>query len=206
MPKTITDPETGEEIEVFEEEEFDEEVEARLQERLEQVKEETRKEWETKLREKEEELNRLKSEFEGLDDKDRNFAKLRAQIKDKEKQIEALKEEFSSEIRKLRTSLQEKSVQEMINNLVGSDEELREKVLYHFNRLSGKDDDPEDVQERIKDAYLLATGGANIDPLKQVASGGRAAAQEEAIDESVKEIGKKMFGLTEEDFEKYAKK
>jgi len=213
--KTIKDPETGEETEVYEKEEFEQEVAQKLEEEKTKIQEELEvkeKEWEDKeqdfqsqLSEKEKELDELKDTY-SYDDKDKNFAKLRDQIKAKEKEVKEIKNNFQKEISGLRTSMEKKEVDSIVSIMAGSDNELKDKILHHYGRIKDTADTRDQIMEKMKDAYVLATGGIG-DPLAQTmgTAGSASVKKDETLPEDVKEIGR-QFGLTDEDFQKASKK
>jgi DNA repair exonuclease SbcCD ATPase subunit len=218
MPKTIKDPETGEEMDVYEREEFEQEVSKKLEEektKIQEEWEEKEKDWsgkeqefQTQLEEKEKELEELKSAAPyDYDDSKKNFAKLREQVKAKEKEIKDIKTEFQKEIGGLRTSMQQKEVDAVVSTMAGSDQNLKDKILHHYGRIKDEADTRDQIVEKMKDAYVLATGDVTGNPLAQaMGTGGSAPGKrEETVSEDVKDIGMKRFGLTDEDFKQHGK-
>jgi len=113
---------------------------------------------------------KLMEENKKLKDKELNFQKLRTK---KESEISAEKKEelgsIQDQIREMEKGLEEKHRQFVesqfnqardtkLKSLVGDDADLREKVLYHYDRLKDETTTAEDVAKKLNDAYILATG------------------------------------------------
>jgi chromosome segregation ATPase len=210
MPQKIVDAE-GKEHEVLTQEEIDAKVQAAVSSKESELK--------SAIEEKDTRLGSLQSELEtareALDkagEGTKDWASARGQIKGLEAKIGELeqarnreKEEFSGEIRKVRTAVFQGQVDSMIKNLSGEDEELKKKIEFQYNRL-GVADNEKDAQEKMKDAFLLATG-RQAPNMFNVArgTGGDAPRVNQPASQELSELGSR-FGLSDEDIKKYGNK
>lgn len=197
MPKKITG-EDGNEIEVY----TQEEIESLVSE---------------KTKEKDATLSAMQAELEELkkDEGKRDWASTRTQMKDLQSKIEALttnleaeRKKFAEDLRTVRTSVFQGTVDSMLSGLSSGDVELSKKIKYHYDRLGGADAiDEKDAAEKMKDAYLLATGKQAPNPLAVArgASFGSAPKTPEPASQAVSELGRR-FGITEDDVKKYTQK
>ena len=159
-----------------------EEVEAKLDEIREQTKTESQgviDDLQTKLSDKESELATAQEELTKERSKDKNLAGQRKVIENKAKEIETLKadvdkikKDYETKFTEIERKGKERMVTNMIDELSGSDKNLRDKVKFYYDTFRPIDETnkkPEDIekeiQERIKNAYTLATGGRASRPL-----------------------------------------
>lgn len=134
-------------------------------------------------------LEDKEKELSGLKDKDHNFGKVTEQKKELEGQIEDLTKRVAD--------AEQKPIQYAKKNALdafaGEDKELREKIEFHFNRLGKEVKNPEEVDQLMKEAYLLATGRSvptNVARTHQSSGGGNnrvAPVNSGQIDSEVKE-------------------
>jgi hypothetical protein len=110
----------------------------------------------------------MQAKLANLENKDLNFKTLR------EKKLSALSDEEKEEIHKKTLEVVEKSkeiedkqnkfielqrkeyIDDALNAIVGEDEKEREKILFHYNRLSDKADTKREIITKVRDAYNLA--------------------------------------------------
>lgn len=199
MPNKIVDAE-GNEHEVLTQEEID----AKVQEAVAAK--------ETEIGNLKTELETAKEALNGASEGTKDWAAARGQIKSLESKIAELntakerdKEEFSKEIRNVRTSVFKSQIDSMLDNLSGGDEELKKKIEFRYTQL-GVADNEKDAQEKMKDAFLLATG-KHAPNMFNVARGvgGDAPTVSQPTSKEVAELGSK-FGVTDEDIKKYGSK
>lgn len=120
------------------------------------------------VKEKEEMVAKLK----GFEDKDLNFQKLRHKkeedISDEKKQelksIEDRVAEMEANLNKKHQAFVEAQFEtartKKLESLAGEDTELKEKIEFHYARLTDETSTPEAVAKKLEDAYILATGMA----------------------------------------------
>lgn len=163
-----------------------EEVEEKLNQAKEEVKSETQatiNDLQVKLTDKETALSSAQEELEKEKGKDKNLAGQRKVIEDKVKEIdtlktdiEKLKTDYATRFENIEKKGKEKMIANMIDELAGADKNLGEKIkFYHgtFRPIDETNKKPEEIekeiQERIKNAYTLATGGKAVSPLTPAA-------------------------------------
>jgi len=143
----------------------------------------------------------------------KDWASARTQIKTLEQNLEKLakerteeKENFSKEIRGVRESVFKGQVDAMVDNLSGDDKALKDKLLFHYGRLAGDVNSEKEAAEKLKDAYLLATGKQAPNPLN-VARGGHGGFAPKSNELPAKELSElaSNFGLSKENVEKFSK-
>jgi len=168
------------------------------------------------LSEKEELLKTANDQLEKLASKELNFKKLRDMSEaEKEKfsttelsykqQIEKLEEEVGS----FKKSYHDNIFQKKVSSFVGSDATLKEKVEKEYENINMPSNTEQEVEEKIKRAYVLATGKSpSPSPMFYGTNnlGGLppSGVKLSEVSDDVKDLGKKM-GLSEEDFKKYSK-
>ena len=154
--------------------------------KLDEIKEEAKKENEgvveglkTDVQTKETDLKKATEDLEAEKLKDKNLAGQRKIIEEKEeaiktiqKDLDDLKEEVPKKIKELDQKAKDKSIGDMMAELAGSDDKLREKIKFYydtFKPIDETDKKPEDIEkeirERVKNAYVLARGGKATNPL-----------------------------------------
>lgn len=174
------------------------EVEEKLNEQKEEIKQEFQNEindTKDELEEKKALLETKETELAKEKEKDKNLGGARKSIEEKEKEIADLKEEMKGLNDKIDSVGQEaksQKVDDAIDKKVGGDKELSKKVRHYYDqfKFDPAKDDQEKFNERIDNAYTLATGGQKTDPLdgKTISSGGGSA----PVQHQQKEGGKKL--------------
>ena len=128
-----------------------------------------------------EELSKTKEQLAKFENKDFNFKKLRDMSKEERetlnaKEMELLKrqeaiEEQQANFTKQQKETREKELgsykEEYLEKFAGNDEEMKKKVLFHFNRLADEAITKSDIEKKMGDAWVLATGGrsASVNPI-----------------------------------------
>ena len=156
------------------------------------------------------ELEKLNKELEGFKSKDLNFGNLRKQKEDAEKKVADILAGVDEKINSVKKDVLEGVMkdhrEETLNSLTGGDEELKKKVEYHYNRLGDVASTKSEINKKLNDAYLLATGGTSEDISTNVFSSGgvgklKTKVSETKLTPEEKAIGAK-FGLKDEDFKR----
>ena len=199
--KKLTNDE-GEEIEALSKEEYETEIKA--------------KEEEYAIKEKE-----LNDKIKGYESKDFNFKALReAKEDDKKKMLEKLsdterklydeQEHNRKEIDDLKGSLVRENMDTAIDALCKDDEELKKKVKANFDILNIEVKTKKDMVEKVQKAYNMSVDPSVRNPVQGVSGstniGDIGRTEKPVLTPDQKEIGKKHFGLSDEDYKKYGKK
>jgi len=169
------------------------------------------------LTDKDTELKGIQDELKGYKNKDYNFKKFRDMTDDERSKLSERETELIQRTEKLeadQSSFTERVIEGHKNDalavLGGDDKDLRDKILFHFDRLKDTAQTKDEVTSKMRDAYYMATGGKTdgIDPIA------RAAAHHTARGVAPK-TGSKMtadqkdlasrFGINEDDLKKYSK-
>lgn len=139
-------------------------------------------------------LEEKENELKGLKDKDFNFGKVNTQKEELEKTVEDLKKRVDE--------AEKKPIEYAKNNALdafaGSNKELREKIEFHFGRVGKEAKSPQEVDQAMKEAYLLATGRAvPVDAARRAANAGPgynrpAPVNTDQVDPEVKEWATQM--------------
>jgi len=118
------------------------------------------------LKQKDEELKKRDEELEKLRTKDLNFKKLRdmteeerSKLSEEKRMILEQKEETEKRVAELERAVGGARLDREIEALVGDDTEMKEKVKFHFNRISDDPKDAEGYNKKINDAIKLANDG-----------------------------------------------
>lgn len=152
-------------------------------------------------------LEAKERELEGLKNKDLNFSKLH---KKTDAEREELLAEFNEREKKLATEIsylgqrmeemQEAQTssykQELINELVGDDDEFRKKLEAQVSEFNGEPKTREEIYDRYKKAYIILQGEQpKISPInKFVPSSTYTAPQKKDTKFTDTERGKKAYG------------
>jgi len=206
-------------------EELKEELKEEVKEEVEnEFKEETEK-LKTQIEEKDKMIKSLEEDLTKVGDKNYNFKSLREKLEKTEQEKKELEEKLASvdkkieeKVNALKGELTQKEINDEIKKLAGGDEELEKKIRYHLeNFKEPAETDPdkrrEQVKKQIESAFILATGGKKPEsvldkagvsgvssPFVPKASKGTSSSVKD-VSEEAKELGKKRFGLTDEDFQ-----
>src|SRR3990167_11400581 len=205
MPYTTTN-ESGEEVQVF----SSEEVQAEKESALTQFKQEKNAEMEAVQAE----LKTTNEKLGKYESKDYNFSALRKQKEDTEENIKKIKEEVDLKIGEVKKEILEGVSKDYYNEtlvtLAGEDPELQKKIEFQYKRLGDVAGTKEEISKKLRDAYVLATGGENTGAINQstISSGGVGKVQfrqnnkftpeEKAFGQKLAAIG--GIQLKEEDF------
>ena len=168
----------GNVVEAFTSEEVEEKLDAAREETKGEIQT-TVDDLQTKLTDKETELKTAQEELEREKSKDKNLAGQRKVIEDKVKEIDGLKidvekikKDYETKFSDIERKGKEKMVTNMVDELAGSDKNLGDKIKFFYDTFKPLDETnkkPEEIekeiQERIKNAYTLATGGRAVSPL-----------------------------------------
>jgi uncharacterized protein YdaT len=174
-----------------------------------------------------EELSKTKEQLAKFENKDFNFKKLRDMSKEERealnaKEMELLKRQEAIEEQQVNFTKQQKETrekelssykEEYLEKFAGNDEEMKKKVLFHFNRLADEAITRSDIEKKMGDAWVLATGGRSsaINPvLNAMAKDGYIQANsqkkgEKLTDDQLDLIKKLKPNLTEEKLKKMGK-
>jgi len=198
MSEIIT-REDGTEIEVFTQEEV-EEQNANVLETYKTENPDKSEEMETLKKE----LEEKQAELEKIGNKDQNFKRLRDQKSELEEKLEKATGEMSEKLEAAITNLAGDKKADIINSLVGDDEELKKKVFFHYNRIKDEAKTKEEISAKVNDAYFLATK-QEAPSGNFISSAGAGNVKSKAqITPGEKEIGDAL-GITDEDRKKYSK-
>jgi alanyl-tRNA synthetase len=158
------------------------------------------------------------AEMEKLEDKNKNadrtfgaFKRQSTEMIELRKQIEDLKGGLVGQIEKINQVLSEKTIDEAVLRVSGGDKVLSDKVKFFYKSFSGVPKDDKELQTRLENALVLATGGKSNVMNGQVYSGAGGS----SVPENVGSAGKwtdeqkqfaAMFGITDADIAKYSGK
>ena len=124
------------------------------------------------VKEKDEAITQLREDLEKEKSKDKNLTGQRRIIEEKEKKIEGLetgmknlKEEMEKRLTEIANQGKEKMVKTMINELARGEKNVAEKIEFWYKKFAGEPADETEIQERVKNAYTLATGGKATIPI-----------------------------------------
>lgn len=217
MPKIIKNEENGTEETVY----TAEELETQKNEALEQYKAD-HPDQADRITELQSELETAQKALEDGGPSGSNFKILRQKVETLTGEITKVKNDAIAEINKVRIDMSSTALDVAIKGLAGEDAELAKKVKLHFNETlkSVPAANTEEFQKKLQQAYLLAagvqpdpsalsgaiygSGGAGPGAGGSPADGGTRKTN--AIKPEVVEMGKKYFGLSEDDFKKYDKR
>ncbi len=108
----------------------------------------------------------LEAKMQNYEGKDYNFSNLRKQKEEKEKEAEELKKriaEVESGMASKLSEIEQGRINDIKNNSIGvfagDDEKLKEKIDFYYKKFAGEAKTPQEINERVNEAYLLATGG-----------------------------------------------
>jgi alanyl-tRNA synthetase len=153
----------GEQVEVFTSDELNAKIDEIREETLEsanQSKEEEINDLVKQIEDKEKEIANIKL---NENDKSKNLSNQREVIENKEKEkTELMKqlEETKSVANQAFNLIKEKTLDDKIK-LIAQDEETAKKVKHYYSQFTGEPKDEKEVNERINNAFILASGGAS---------------------------------------------
>ena len=197
----------GVDVEVF----TAEELEAQKQEAIETYKSENPDKTE-ELTALQEELRIKEEELAKSTDKDKNFANLRKQKEEAEKKVTDILAGVDEKISTVKKEVMEGVMKDHYNDtlkaLSGEDEEVKKKIEFHYKRLGDSASTKQEITDKMRDAYLLATKTDVGDALNSsvLSTGGMGKlnikSQGQKLSTEEKEVAGK-FGLSQKDLEKY---
>lgn len=160
-----------------------------------------------------EQLAETKSKLEKLENKDFNFRKLeqmteeeRAKLSATELSLKQQQEKLEADQRSFSENFISEIKDDVLNNLVGDDVELRKKVELNFSRLKDSENarSRSEINKLMQEAYVLSAGGRHSNPVNAAinASGSfsapRSASADKKLSPDAIEVGRKM-GLSDKD-------
>ena len=166
------------------------------------------------LEEKEAEIAEVKKKLETFENKDFNFKKLRDMTEDEKKKLSGKEEELlkrQEHLEEEQESWTGKIVEghkgDALAVLVGDDEELRKKVIFHYDRIKDEATTKDEINKKMRDAYLLAVGKPvnQIDPIARAAahySGHGVVKTGSKLTEDQKDLAAKL-GINSDEIKKY---
>jgi myosin heavy subunit len=198
-----------------------EEVEEKINEAIEEHKQNSTEETEalkTELEEQKTALEAKEREIEELaneDDKTKNLVQLRKakEIAEKEKgelsrRIGELESTFTQKVEEVEKKVTSEKLNSAVQKLAGNDKELADKIKIHYDNFKGVPKDDTEMNERLQNAYILSTGSKPESPLGAgtfgsgtgIPAGGGSSLGKPS--QEAKDVGK-MMGITDEDWKKY---
>lgn len=153
-------------------------------------------------------LNETTEKLKKLENKDFNFRRLesmteeeKAKLTDIELGLKKKQEELENQQKEMESTFVGDVKWDLINSLVGDDEELRKKVELNYSRI--KDSDKAKSRAEIKaildDAYVMSVGIKGKNPITSaVNASGAPSVKSEKLSDDVVGLGKKL-GLSDED-------
>lgn len=156
MPKTISDS-TGEDVEVYTKEELQIQKDAVLEEFKNANPDKT-----NELNKLQEDLKKANEDLDKAKNKDTNFANLREAKEALENKVKELNESIDSKVGSAKKEIMDGVVKEhysdIINKLAGDDKELLAKIEFQYKRLGDAAGTKAEIEKKLNDAYVLATG------------------------------------------------
>lgn len=179
-------------------------VEAKVAEAKELGATSTKEELNTKIGELNDIIKQKDEELEQAGEKDQNFKSLRKQKDDAIKAKEDLEALVDERIKKVTDKLSANQVNDLIEKASRGDEEVKKKIKFHYDSFKGEPETTKDIQERIKNAVILATGARPAGGLGSDATGtgggsplGATPTTKKKVSKGALEVGEKM-GISEE--------
>ncbi len=155
-------------------------------------------------------------------DKGQNFIALRTKVQQMEDAIKNSKNEALAEVNKVRDEMSGAALDAAVQGLAGEDAELAKKVRFHFETTlkSVVAKDKAELTRKIQQAYLLAAGrepdpnilsgamygSGGAGPGAGAGGGSGGGSPRNPIKPELVEMGKKYFGLSDDDFKKFDKR
>lgn len=158
------------------------------------------------------ELDETKNKLKEMEGKDFEWSKLKKEGKEKDQVITETKSRVFDLENALKSKEGETLVETALDKIAAGDDKLREQIKYHYNRLPDQAVAIEEIEKKMRDAYLLARGEQMPKSLDGVVSAaGAGNIQEKTIQSnkpSLTEDQKDLagrFGITDEDVQKFDK-
>jgi len=114
-------------------------------------------------------------QLQKLENKDHNFSQVRNMVNELEQKNKDLEEKMNQEQerikieqeQKAKTAIEEIQV-ELLQELVGEDQEEMKKVMFHYDRLADEATTKEQIEKKMKDAVKLSSAEKEASPLNRV--------------------------------------
>lgn len=209
--------EQGEKVEAL----TPEDVEQKLNEAREMAIEETNKlrqeevdDLSLQMQSKDEELVKAKKDLEVELSKEKNLSGQGRIIKDKEKKIDELEvnykkleEKLDQRLNDIEVKNREKMVGNMVQELATGDKDMATKIRFYYDSFKGDPADDNEIQQRVQNAYTLATGGKPVSPLSGAAIssvGGMPMINPtgEKLSDEARDLAHKM-GMTDQELKRH---
>lgn len=192
MPEII-EKEDGTKVEVFSKEEIETQVKTASEAAV-----------KTAVAAKEAELATVKADLEKISSKDHNFAALRAQKEELENKIAEISKNTDTKIKEVESKVVNGTLEKMIKDKAVGDPEMEKKIRHHYSRLPEAANTPEEIEKKLSEATLLATGGMSAGGRQFSAAGGgaRPVVNAKPMAPELVEAGKK-FGISADDIAKF---
>ena len=161
------------------------------------------------------ELAEKNEKLKGFEGKEMNFTKVRDAAEKAEKEKEEIKSTLSKELEDEKMARINDRKEVIIGAIAGKDEDLKKVIEFHYSKFSGEAKTPEEIEARVKEAYVLATKGQSNPVKGQQGAGGsggtiNAGTANREVDPEVKnwadEFNKYGAGITDEALVKKNKK
>jgi len=183
------------------------EAETKAAETLETKLGEFKNEFDTKIVEKDKKIQELTDSLDSdLSDEDKNWKRTREAIAQLKQDKIDMKEDFDKKFNEVKGAISGDKIEARIKNIANGNKEMEDKIQFHYDSFGGEPKDEKAVQERLKNATLLAGGGeVSNDVLNGGAirtGGGEVPVGMKTggkISEEVKGVGDKM-GITAEEY------
>ncbi len=141
------------------------------------------------------------AKFEG---KDLNFGKLREQKDAAEQALAGVKKEFDDKLNAIKGDMAKGKIEGEIEKRVGAEPEIKSKVRFFYDSFKGEPANDEEINKRLDNAVILATGGKPINPLSGPAISGaggyvpKTGGSTEKLNPEAKGVADKL-GITDEE-------
>ncbi len=168
------------------------------------------------LEQKEEELRIAQEELRKERDKEKNLGGQRKVIESKEEEIKNLKKDIEelkmtsiSKIADIEKKFNEEKINSVIDKITEGNKELKDKVKFYYENFKGEPKDDNELMERVRNAYIIATGGQQkfnltgeiISSAGEPPIGNLSGSKEKLSPEALR-LAKEM-GITDQDLKKY---
>lgn len=158
------------------------------------------------------ELADVKEKLSKLETKDMNFKKLRDMNKEEKENLSSQQIELMQRQEKLeeeQKSFLEKQVQshkdEASAVLAGTDDDLRKKILFHYERIKDDAVSKDEVYKKMREAAILAKGeNSGVNPLSALNYQGAPPTGSSKVESEASREIRQHFKISDEDKQKYS--
>ena len=182
------------------------EAETKNTETLNSKIEEIKTEFGGQMKEKDNKIQELTDKLDpDLSDEDRNWKEVRAAIKQLKQDKIDMKAEFDKKISGVTGVITGGKIEDKIKKIANGDKEFAGKIMVHYNSFGGEPKNDKEIQDRLKNATLLAGGGSkSVLNGNAIRNGGGSVKVGKVgkVSEEVKDVGSKL-GITNEDLKKH---